>query len=754
MPIDFKRELNEDQFAAVTSAGKRALVLAGAGAGKTRTLTHRVAWLLEQGVPPWRIMLLTFTNKAAAEMLSRVEILTGVPRKEFVGGTFHSIGQRILRANAEAAGLKRDFTIIDADDAESLFSKCAKQVTPEFFKRKNSPKPRVFADALSFARNTRRPLGDVAEDRLGWVPEAESLMSQFLAAYTARKREQNLCDYDDLLELFLELLEKNPDVRERYQKRFRHILIDEFQDTNTLQAGIVNALACEENSVMAVGDDAQCIYTWRGANYENITRFPEIHAGTTIHKIEINYRSTPQILDFSNSILQAREEDLGFTKTLRSMRDDGQKPFVVAAIDPFDQARIVLKRIISLVNDEGVSPNDIAVLYRAHMHAKELQLELTRNHIPFLITSGLQFFQQAHVRDFAAILRFLNNPADALAFGRILGLMEKVGAKTAEKILDAANKIAEKKNTSVIDALLDENVLKKVPKTALDDFRDFAITLQDMSESLAGTSLEPAGDNNASHNNDGGNNDADLFGFSQAGKPGIVAAGNEMRVAATPAKIVRLGLDGWYKDFVKRIYPNWQQRQDDLESLVEFAEKFSSLEELLTQLTLMNSENTKKDADSSLRDTPMIRLSTVHQAKGLEFPIVFVIGCAEEMFPTKRAIDSGEIDEERRLFYVACTRAKDELYLLYPRIRTSYGETSLLEKSRFIAEAAPSTYCVLRVSNPLAGMHTTSGGFGGFPRHHNNRFHNNRDNDEYNQDVPSHPEDFSQDDNNDDADPF
>lgn len=682
MPIDYEKELNPDQLAAVISRDRHALVLAGAGSGKTRTLTYRVAWLLEQGVPAWRILLLTFTNKAATEMLERVEDITGIPRSEFWGGTFHSIGQRILRANAELVGRKSDYTIIDADDADALFSKICKSTSPIFFKNKNTPKPKVIYDLISYARNTRKPLAEIIKNRMSWVDGAEEKIPQFLAAYTEAKREQNLCDYDDLLELLLELLEKNPDVRTRYQQRFRHVLVDEFQDTNTLQAAIIAQLSSEENCVMAVGDDAQCIYTWRGANYENITRFPEIYAGTALHKIEINYRSTPQILNFANSILDAREESLGFSKTLCPTRENGQKPILVATMDAFAQARVVINRIRALVENDGRSPDDIIVLYRAHMHAKELQIELTRAHIPFLITSGIQFFQQAHVRDFIAHLRFLNNPKDSVAFSRVLALMEKVGPRTASKTLQNAEKIAGTLRIHLFDALLEKPIVEKIPVPARADFIDFVITLQNMRDALYKTAeqLPP---------------EHDLFSFSQkeTDSPQNVPANVENFVSATPAQLVRIGLDGWYGDFIKKIYPNWQQRRDDLESLIEFAEKFQSIEDLLAQLALLNSEMNKKDVDPIEQNAPVVRLSTIHQAKGLEFPIVFVIGCAEEMFPLKRAIDAGDVDEERRLFYVACTRAKDELYMLYPKIRAGFGgETCLLESSRFIREAAPNTY--------------------------------------------------------------
>lgn len=689
MAIDFRSELNDDQWAAVTSQERFALVLAGAGSGKTRTLTYRVAWLLEQGVPPWRILLLTFTNKAASEMLERVEDLTGVPRREFWGGTFHSIGQRILRANAEQVGRKKDYTILDSSDADSLFGKVCKSVNAEFLKGKSAPKPKVIFDLLSYARNTRKPLQEVIEDRMGWVPGAEQVIPLYREAYTQAKQEQNLCDFDDLLELLLELFDKHPEVREHYQKRFRHILVDEFQDTNTLQSEIIRRLVSEENHLMAVGDDAQCIYTWRGANYENITRFPETYAGTRLHKIEINYRSTPQILAFANSVLEAREESLGFSKILRATRDGGRKPFLVAAIDAYDQARVVMRRISSLVNDEGYSPNDIIVLYRAHMHAKELELELSRAGIPFLITSGVQFFQQAHIRDFVAMLRFLTNPADSVAFSRLLALMEKVGPRTASKTLESGNKIADKKGIHIFTALLDDAVLKKIPEAARDDYTDFIISLQDMHESLCGNVLEtrpeavfPLED--------------DLFAYATKHAQETAKAETAV-VTGTPAEIVRIGIDGWYGDFIKKVYADWQSRSDDLRSLIGFAEKYTSLEELLAQLALLNSETNKNEMDGDGRERPMIRLSTIHQAKGLEYPIVFVLGCAEEMFPLKRAIDEGDVDEERRLFYVASTRAKDELYLLYPKIRMSYGESGLLEASRFIREADPTTYEMLHV---------------------------------------------------------
>ena len=714
-PIDYAAELNPDQLAAVTSESRHALVLAGAGSGKTRTLTYRVAWLLEQGVPPWRILLLTFTNKAAGEMLERIEDLTGIPRSQFWGGTFHSIGQRLLRMNAPAAGIRPDFTILDADDADSLFAAVCRQVAPDFIKGKNTPTPRVIFEVLSYARNTTRPLAEVIRSRLEWATGAQEIVPKLLAEYTAAKRTQNACDYDDLLELFRNLLRDDPPSRERYHSRFRHILVDEFQDTNTLQAEIIHLLAGPDTRVMAVGDDAQCIYTWRGADYGNIVDFPRTFSGTQIYKIEINYRSTPEILDFSNSVLETRREESGFSKRLRATRENGPKPALIPQTDAFSQARAVVSKIRTLVEEDGYSLSDIIVLYRAHFQAKELQLELTNFQVPFVITSGIQFFQQAHVRDFVAQLRFVQNNNDAVAFTRVLSLIEKIGPRTAERVLVAARKLANEKSLHLLVALLDASILKKIPEVARDDYSDLVLTLQNMTEALCGRELsappsalreraaekEPPAAAKAEQAPHG-----ELFDFfaaedaaaasSDAPADAETSLGDDLRtlepsVHAAPAEIVRIGIDGWYGDFLKKIYPNWQQRYDDLESMIGFAEKFDSLTDLLAQLALLNAETTDKDMRERDGGEASLRLSTIHQAKGLEFPVVFVIGCADGLFPLRRSIEEGDTDEERRLFYVACTRAKDRLYLLYPKIGSGRDPT-LLDVSRFIREANPSAY--------------------------------------------------------------
>jgi DNA helicase-2/ATP-dependent DNA helicase PcrA len=706
--IDFRAALNDDQYAAVTAEDGPALVLAGAGSGKTRTLTYRVAYLLSQGVRPWEILLLTFTNKAAKEMLYRVEDLTGITRSDFWGGTFHSIGQRILRANAEAAGIQKNFTIMDADESDTLFAQIAKDTNPALFKtgkpsksgkdNKESGfgmKPRVVLDALSFARNTRRPPQEVFIERFPWARDAaETALPAIAEAYQKSKREQSLCDYDDLLELWLELLLKEQAVREHYQDRFRHILVDEFQDTNKLQSDIVDTLA-GHHQLMAVGDDAQCIYTWRGAEFANVADFTTRHPGAAIHKIEINYRSTPEILTLANGILDSQTDGSGLSKTLRPSRPSGEKPRYIPVLDASEQAIFVTRRVRDM-HFEGRSLGEIIVLYRAHYQAMELQMELTRQGIPFTITSGVRFFEQAHIRDMTAHLRLIHNPADTVAFTRLMALLPRVGPRTATRILELAESESRKTRVSLIAALAGESILAKVPEESREDFHDLALTLLNMQEALDGPSPAPTSAEKP-------DSQFDLFSAPQADAGKTAAAIEDTGTApepaepsrqATPAEIVRIGIEGWYGDFMRNLYTDWENRREDLKALVNFAEKYTDMGEMLSQLVLQTTETSNK---SSEPDNDTLRLTTVHQAKGLEFPVVFVLGCSEGLFPLKRAIDKGDISEERRLFYVAVTRAMDELYLISPRLQRGYEGVSLLEVSQFINDLSPSSYEMINI---------------------------------------------------------
>ncbi|MCR5184193.1 MAG: ATP-dependent helicase [Opitutales bacterium] len=689
--VDFKKELNPDQYAAVTSSGDRVLVLAGAGSGKTRTLTYRVAWLLEQGVKPWEILLLTFTNKAANEMLSRVESLTGVSRRSVWGGTFHSVALRILRTHSEEAGLKENFTILDADDAEKLFAGIIKKLSPETFKGgRRSVKPAVFFNALSYMRNTRIGYDETRKIFFDWLgSEGTRILEDSHKIYTEEKARQNVIDFDDILDLSVRLFQGFRDVREFYHKKFKYLLVDEFQDTNVVQAELIDLLAGTETRLMVVGDDAQCIYTWRGASYDNIVRFPDDHAGTQVFKVEINYRSTPEILAFANSILEARRESHSFAKELRPVREHQEKPLLVSVLNAFDQGDYVAQRIRSLIEDRGVSPGDIAVLYRSHSHAKEVQMSLSKLHLPFVVTSGVQFFEQAHVRDFLAILRFLTNPYDAVAFQRVTTLLERLGPATAQRILKKASALATKEKHHLFYELLNEAVLKIVPAPALDDFKDFVLTLHNMYEGLTGTKIEAAAMPDADPVP--ANEEADLFALADE------AAGTDgegVQEIMEPRMVVAIGIEGWYGDFAKRIYPNWRERCDDLNSLIDFASNYETLADFLAQVSLMDSGNTRSDIESRERDfeEPKVRLSTIHQAKGLEFPYVFVLSCSDELFPSKRSLEEDTVDEERRLFYVACTRAKDELTLVYILECPRFSDQMTYELSRFVREANPETY--------------------------------------------------------------
>jgi DNA helicase-2/ATP-dependent DNA helicase PcrA len=648
-PIDFRASLNDEQFAAVTAEPGPLLILAGAGSGKTRTLTYRVAYLLSQGVRPAEILLLTFTNKAAKEMLHRVQDLTGVEPGRFWGGTFHSIGNRALRIYGEAIGLPKNFTILDADESESLLKQVVETENKIFFKDKTNPKPGPLFNVLSLARNTQKSLAETVERYFPQYSEIKHMLPPFAAAYAEKKRAQHVLDYDDLLELWLDLLRKAPDVAAYFAQRFRHVLVDEYQDTNTIQSQIVDALA-PHHRVMAVGDDAQCIYSWRGADFENIMTFEDRHPGTVIHRIETNYRSTPQILALANGVLEAQPKGRHFDKELRASRKNSQKPLVIQAMDDREQADFILKRTRNLIEEDGVSPGEIAVLYRSHFHSLEVQLAFSRAGIPYQITSGVKFFERQHVRDLIAFVQFVANPRNESAWQRIAVLLPKVGEKGAQKIHAAAFDHAKLMQRDFIDALATDDVKSKVAKDAKEDWSSFCASLKQVSDVM------------------------------RTGKP---------------ESVVATAIDGWYGDYLKGAYADYIDRLEELKALIGFASRFDDMAEMLAQVALMNGETSERHVDLP-PDT--VKLTTVHQSKGLEFDVVFVIGVADGMFPGRRAIEADDVEEERRLFYVAVTRAKNELYICYPKVATRAGPGGLLlTPSRFITELSTDLYEPLRI---------------------------------------------------------
>lgn len=644
--IDFEAALNEEQHAAVTSPPGPALVLAGAGSGKTRTLTYRVAFLLSKQVHPGSIMLLTFTNKAAKEMLERVVDLTGAETPRW-GGTFHSIGGRALRMFGESIKLNPNYNILDQSDSEALMADVIRGIDGSFLKQKDNPKQKVIANLFSLARNKQQSVQETLKQQMPWSEHHLEKFIDFDATYRKRKLEQQVCDYDDLLELWLKLLREDEQCRTYFQSRFEFTLVDEYQDTNPLQAAIVDEVAANHN-IMAVGDDAQCIYTWRGADFENIMTFSDRHPDTQIYKIETNYRSTPQILNLANNILANQPAGMGFSKELRAIREPNIVPCVIPVMDSRQQAQFIIGRLQELIH-EGVELGNVAILYRAHYQALDVQLEFTKQGIPFQITSGIRFFEQAHIKDVVAQLRFAGNPKDQTAFMRFAMLLPKVGERTAAKLYAELMSLARKNEQHPARVATQDVFVKKVPAAAREDWEDLAQTLVDIVETM------------------------------EAGKP--------------PVDVVSMAVEGWYSSFIRTLHTNWQSRLDDLEGLLGFANRFEDMTELLSQLVLLNSETTEKNIEG---DENTIRLTTVHQAKGLEFDIVFVISVGDGLFPLKRAIEEGDVEEERRLFYVAVTRAKDELYILYPMISTQGGGVMQVKPTRFLSEVPSNCYEIVR----------------------------------------------------------
>ena len=633
--IDYESELNTQQLAVVTATPGPALVLAGAGAGKTRTLTYRVAYLLEQGIPIDRILLLTFTNKAAREMMDRVADLIGGNTAGLWGGTFHSVGHRVLRQHAEAIDYPKSFTIMDRGDAKALMSAAIDDAGIDT-KSVRFPKPDLVCDILSMSLNTGLPLGQVMEERYSYFDTLTDEIGRAHAAYSNRKAANGVMDFDDLLIQWLRLLRKNSEVRELFQARFQFILVDEYQDTNQVQCELIDLLGGRRDNIMAVGDDSQSIYSWRGANFRNVLEFPNRHDGTQVFKIETNYRSTPEILDCANAVIAGNLRQ--FDKVLSPVRDPGMKPALVCCNDANQQAEFIAQRVLEL-RDEGIALEAMAVLYRSHFHALELQMEFTRRNIPFVLTSGIRFFEQAHVKDVAAYLKLLVNPAEELAFKRIVLMLPGVGAKSAAKLwIELTTHLSKK--SDLAKALYD--IAGHAPKKAQLGWDQLAETVRQL----------------------------------------------EDEQSKGPGHLIRMVVAAGYEDYLQEKFPNYYSRIEDIEQVAGFAEQYDTTEAFLSEVALLTNLDTDTGRDRNA-DQEQIRLSTIHQAKGLEFEAVFVMMLCDGLFPSNRAIESpqGE-EEERRLFYVAVTRAKTELYLCYPLLRFMHGSSgeTMQQRSRFLDE--------------------------------------------------------------------
>ena len=655
LQIDYARELNEQQFAAVTAPPGPSLVIAGAGSGKTRTLTYRVAYLLEQGIPADRILLLTFTNKAAKEMMRRVTELLGQELAMLWGGTFHSIGNRMLRQHANLLGYQRDFTIMDREDAKHLITTCVAESNIDV-KATRFPKADVLGDIFSLALNMQKPVADILHEHYDYFTELAPQIEDMEKRYAARKLATNAMDFDDLLVLWLKLLREHADVREHYQRRFQFILVDEYQDTNRLQSELIDLLAARNRNVMVVGDDAQSIYAWRGANFQNILKFSDRYSGAKVYKIETNYRSTPEILNVANAAITANVHQ--FAKQLTPARKSGTKPALVTCQDAGQQAAFVAQRVLEL-REEGGDLNQMAVLYRSHFHALELQLELTKRNIPFSITSGIRFFEQAHIKDVTAYLKLVTNPRDELAFKRLVQLLPGIGGKGADKIWREYSEKAEVRSQK-----------SEVPDEEKEKFQVPSSKSQNpVATALQGCAVPKK------------------TAVAWAQFTATVAQMEAQDVRGNASKMIRLAVEAGYDEHLKENYPNYQSRLEDLEQLAVFSRQFQTVEDFLTQLALLTNVEAEDDQAAN-RDDEQLKLSTIHQAKGLEFDVVFVIMLCDGLFPSARSLDTTEgEEEERRLMYVAITRARNELYLSYPLIRATGNTGDMMQQpSRFLSE--------------------------------------------------------------------
>jgi DNA helicase-2/ATP-dependent DNA helicase PcrA len=636
--INYEKELNLEQLRVVMEEGGPLLVIAGAGSGKTRTLTYRVARLIETGVKPERILLATFTNKAARSMLSRVKHLVDADLTHLWGGTFHHIAHLILRKNAQQLGYDRNFTIIDTEDASQLINTCISE-KGIVAKGNKFPKGDVLRDIISLSLNMEVPLDEIVLRRYPYLSSCVDNIKAVSSLFTSRKKALNVMDFDDLLLNWKKLLLNFPEVLSIHSERFTHVLVDEYQDTNIIQAEIIDLMASKHRNLMVVGDDSQSIYAFRGANYANIFHFPKRYPECKVFKLEINYRSTTEILHLANLSIINNERQ--FHKELRAVRGKGLRPVLAPAENVAQQANFVAQRILELYRD-GVPLDEIVVLYRAHYHSMELQMELTRRGIPYEIRSGIRFFEQAHIKDVTAYMRIIANPFDELAWKRVLCLYSKIGKVTAEKIWKFVSKQEMPLNTALSDDF--SNCITKTVTSGL-------IKLQNTLKKLL----------------------------------------NELPDINPPGVIETL-LDNGYREFLQERYTDYESREEDLYQLAFFSAKFPSLQDFLSEVALLTNMTEEGEADPEVATKGKIILSTIHQAKGLEWSVVMLIWCADGMLPLARALkDPDGEEEERRLFYVAATRAKDQLYLCYPLLDYSRGMGNMvLNPSRFIRELSPS----------------------------------------------------------------
>ncbi len=606
LTLDYHQALNPQQLAAVTAGEGPALVIAGAGSGKTRTLIYRLAYLIDSGVDPATILLMTFTRKASQEMVERATGLIGVGAERVWGGTFHSIANSLLRRYGQAIGISPQFTILDRSDAEDLLSLVRGQ-SGVAEKEKRFPRKGTIAEIFSKCENTLQPLEDVVVNEFSHLADFLEDLAKLKRGYDAQKRERQLLDYDDLLIKLRQLLEDADGIGKTVAEQFRYLLVDEYQDTNRLQADLIRRLARGHHNVMVVGDDSQSIYAFRGATFRNIMDFPSLFPGAQIYKLEENYRSTQPVLNLANAIIQEATEK--YSKRLFTRQLDGPMPVLVEAGSENSQSRFVVQKILEL-REEGVPLGELAVLFRSSFHSFDLELELSRRNVPFVKRGGIRFVEAAHVKDLVAHLRVVHNPFDVVSWNRALLLLEGIGPKKAQELI-----------AGLVKSPRPWDALRQISGRAGKGLRELAAGLEGMTDKIQESTGE------------------------------VVGRAYE-----------------YYLPILKEHYDDYPKRMRDLEHLHTMASRYQSLDEFLADLALEPPEGARDSGTGSAeRDDETLVLSTIHSAKGLEWKGVFVIWVADGRFPSLYSSTSDEeLEEERRLFYVAVTRAKRHLYLSYP----------------------------------------------------------------------------------------
>ena len=612
---DWLQGLNPQQLQAVTHGDGPLLIIAGAGTGKTNTLAHRVAWLIHQGVQPGRILLLTFTRRAAQEMLNRAQAVCQHTTAKVWGGTFHSMANRLLRTYGRVVGLQPEFTVMDESDSADMLGLIRAQMGLTS-KEKRFPRKSTIRAIYSRVVNSREPLEQVLKKDYPWCVEAEEGLRAIFNTYTKRKGARQVLDYDDLL-LFWNLALGDASVAEAMGARFEHILVDEYQDTNIIQAEILQRLRQKNHNITVVGDDAQSIYSFRAATIKNILEFPDQFPGTTVVTLEQNYRSIQPILDVGNAVMKPAPHR--YTKNLTAVREGKQKPVLITCRDEDEQVNVVCDQILEHL-EQGIKLQQQAVLFRAGHHSDQLEIELARRSIPFHKYGGLKFLEAAHVKDLLALLRILENPRDDMSWFRVLEMLEGVGPRTAERFV--ADLEARTYDLAVLGQIT-------MPAAAHDQFTALAQTL------------------------------------------------NSLRQEELPVAVQVERLRRYYEPFLATLYDNPKPRLRDLEQLEAVAQRYKSRANYISDLTLDPPATTADFAGPPFKDEDWLVLSTMHSAKGCEWKVVYVIHAADGMIPSDMATDDDEsIEEERRLFYVAVTRAKDWLYVVFP-LRYYYKRYSM-----------------------------------------------------------------------------